>query len=197
MLTSRISIAVPGTLEPNRSVMPSSGWTRITRALWRRAPRSRSRERLVRRPLEHDRDLGDPAAEPLAGAQVERHAGPATGVDVQLDRGVRLGRRGLADAVLVEEARGPCSPPAQPAAYWPRAVVRSSRCGSATLASTFCFSMRRVSASKSAAPPSRPAPSAGAGGSGSRRGRRRCRRSSRPGRRCRTSSAIVICTWST
>ena len=32
------------------------------------------------------------------------------------------------------------SPPAQPAAYCPRAVVRSSRVGSATLASTFCFS---------------------------------------------------------
>ena len=34
MLTSRISIAVPGTLEPNRRVMPSSGWTRITSAFW-------------------------------------------------------------------------------------------------------------------------------------------------------------------
>ena len=34
MLTSRISIAVPGTLEPNRIVMPSSGWTRITSAFW-------------------------------------------------------------------------------------------------------------------------------------------------------------------
>ena len=34
MLTSRISIAVPGTLEPNRIVIPSSGWIRITRAFW-------------------------------------------------------------------------------------------------------------------------------------------------------------------
>ena len=33
MLTSRISIAVPGTLDPKRMVMPSSGWTRITSAL--------------------------------------------------------------------------------------------------------------------------------------------------------------------
>ena len=32
MLTSRTSIAWPGTLEPNRSVMPSSGCTRITSA---------------------------------------------------------------------------------------------------------------------------------------------------------------------
>lgn len=32
MVTSRTSIVVPGTFEPNRSVMPSSGWTRMTRA---------------------------------------------------------------------------------------------------------------------------------------------------------------------
>lgn len=31
--TSRISIWVPGTLEPNRIVTPSSGWTRMTMAL--------------------------------------------------------------------------------------------------------------------------------------------------------------------
>ena len=36
------------------------------------------------------------------------------------------------------------SPPAQPAAYCPRAVVRSSRGGRQTLASTFCFSIRRL-----------------------------------------------------
>ena len=32
MLTSRTSIVLPGTLEPNLSVMPSSGCTRITSA---------------------------------------------------------------------------------------------------------------------------------------------------------------------
>ena len=32
MLTSRTSIWLPGTFEPNRSVMPSSGCTRITNA---------------------------------------------------------------------------------------------------------------------------------------------------------------------
>ena len=32
MFTSRTSIAVSGTLEPNRTVTPSSGWTRMTRA---------------------------------------------------------------------------------------------------------------------------------------------------------------------
>ena len=34
MLTSRISIDVPGTLEPKRMVRPSSGCTRITSAFW-------------------------------------------------------------------------------------------------------------------------------------------------------------------
>ena len=32
MLTSRTSIWLPGTFDPNRRVMPSSGWTRITNA---------------------------------------------------------------------------------------------------------------------------------------------------------------------
>ena len=34
MFTSRTSMAEPGTLEPNRTVTPSSGWTRITSAFW-------------------------------------------------------------------------------------------------------------------------------------------------------------------
>ena len=33
MLTSRTSMPCPGTLDPNRNVMPSSGCTRITSAL--------------------------------------------------------------------------------------------------------------------------------------------------------------------
>jgi hypothetical protein len=34
MLTSRTSMALPGTFEPKRSVMPSSGCTRMTSAFW-------------------------------------------------------------------------------------------------------------------------------------------------------------------
>ena len=34
MVTSRTSMAVPGTFEPNRTEMPSSGWTRMTSAFW-------------------------------------------------------------------------------------------------------------------------------------------------------------------
>ena len=37
MVTSRTSIWVPGTLEPNRMVTPSWGWTRITTAFWPRS----------------------------------------------------------------------------------------------------------------------------------------------------------------
>ncbi len=32
MFTSRTSMAEPGTLDPNLTVTPSSGWTRMTRA---------------------------------------------------------------------------------------------------------------------------------------------------------------------
>ena len=49
MVTSRISIAVPGTFDPNRTVMPSSGCTRITSAFWPRSSVAVGRERQVRR----------------------------------------------------------------------------------------------------------------------------------------------------
>ncbi len=70
-------------------------------------------ERQVRRLLEDDRDLGHPARQPLAGAQVERHAGPATGLDVEPDRGIGLGGRRLRDVLLVDVGDDPL--PAQPA----------------------------------------------------------------------------------
>ena len=63
------------------------------------------RERQVRGPLEDHGDLGDPAAEALAGTQVERHARPAPGVDLELDRGVGVGRGGGRDAVLLQVAQ--------------------------------------------------------------------------------------------
>ncbi len=60
-------------------------------------------ERQVRGPLEHHRDLGHAAAEPLACAQVERHARPAAGVDVEADGGEGLGTGVGRDAVLLQE----------------------------------------------------------------------------------------------
>ena len=104
MLTSRTSIALPGTFEPNRRVMPSSGCTRITSAFLPEFLGHRRVERQVRCTLEHQRDLGDPAAQPLSGAQVERHARPAAGVDLQGDRRERLGGGVLGEALLLEQA---------------------------------------------------------------------------------------------
>src|SRR5690625_906075 len=51
--------------------------------------------------LEHDGDLGDPAPEALAGAQVEGHPGPAAGLHLQPERGVGLGGGVRRDAVLL------------------------------------------------------------------------------------------------
>ena len=84
MFTSRTSIADPGTFdaEPDRD------------ALVRLDPDDQGvlaeflgvggGERQVRRALEEHRDLRHPARQPLAGAQVERHSGPAPGVDGSL-----------------------------------------------------------------------------------------------------------------
>ncbi len=142
-------------------------------------------ERQVRGALEHHRDLGDPSPEPLAGAQVERHARPAPGLDVEADRGVGLGGRGGLDALLLEEALHLDA--ARPAGRRTGHARCSGRAGgggrrsSAPSASPAAGCRRRTRS----APPSPPAPSAGAGGSGSRRALPRCRRSSRPGRRFR------------
>ncbi|MCW0416748.1 hypothetical protein NB689_002502 [Xanthomonas sacchari] len=48
-------------------------------------------QRRQRRRLEADRDLGGALAQTLAGAQIERHAGPAPGVHLQLHRHIGLG----------------------------------------------------------------------------------------------------------
>ena len=104
-------------------------------------------ERQVRGPLEDDGDLGDPAAEPLAGAQVERHAGPAAGVDVQPDGGVGLGDRLRRDAVLLQVADDlHAALPAGGVLPAGRAG-RPGRSGSRTAESTFSFSIRTASAS--------------------------------------------------
>ena len=48
-------------------------------------------EQVERRLLELDRDLGDSRRQPLARAQVERHAGPAPVVNEYFHRDKRLG----------------------------------------------------------------------------------------------------------
>ena len=57
----------------------------------------------MRRPLEDQRDLGHPAAQPFSGTKEERHARPAAGVDLQRDRRVRLGGRVLGEPLLLEQ----------------------------------------------------------------------------------------------
>ena len=58
----------------------------------------------MRRPLQRHDDLRRRLVEALAGAQVERHAGPAPRVDVQAQRRVRLDVRVRRDAGLVAVA---------------------------------------------------------------------------------------------
>jgi hypothetical protein len=67
--------------------------------------RGRRAERGVRGRSEDHGHLGDPAAEPLAGAQVERDAGPAAGGDVQPQRRERVRRGPRVDAVLLQVPR--------------------------------------------------------------------------------------------
>jgi hypothetical protein len=73
-------MAVPGTFEPNLTVIPSSGCVG-------------GREGQVRRALEDERDLRHAARQPLARAQVKRHPGPAPGIDAEPQGGVSLGPR--------------------------------------------------------------------------------------------------------
>src|SRR3954465_13486766 len=113
MLTSRISIAVPGTFEPNRVVIPSSGWIRSTSAFCVSssvddAPNGERGARLkaTGTPGPHPprRHHGAAQAQPLAGAQVEGHPRPAAAVDAELRRRVRLGGGACGDPLLLAEA---------------------------------------------------------------------------------------------
>ena len=58
----------------------------------------------MRGAFEHHGDLRDALAQALAGTQIERHAGPTAGVDVQADRGIGLGGGFGIDALLVQVA---------------------------------------------------------------------------------------------
>ncbi len=68
--------------------------------------RGRGVERGVRSALEDHRDLGDPAAQPLAGPQVEGDARPAAVVDLQLHGGVGVGLGAGVDPLLLQIADG-------------------------------------------------------------------------------------------
>ena len=70
-------------------------------------------EDVQRRLAELDRDFGRALGQPLAGAEVERHAGPAPAVELQPQRDVGFGRRRRADAFFLAIARhfGAADPP--------------------------------------------------------------------------------------
>ena len=60
-------------------------------------------ERQMRRAFEDQSDFGHPTAKAFTRSQVERHAGPAAGVDLERDGGERLGGGVLGEPFLVEQ----------------------------------------------------------------------------------------------
>ena len=110
------------------------------------ADRALGLEGEVRHRLQRHRDLGDLAREPLARAQVDRHARPAPVVHLEPQRHVGLGLRVGGHALLLEVADGllalaPCPP------CTGRAPTALRRVGGSTACRTFTFSSRTSSAS--------------------------------------------------
>ena len=102
-MTSRTSIALPGTLEPNRRVMPFVRLHPDDQRVLAELVGHGGVERQMRRAFEDQRDLGHPAAQAFSGSQVERHTGPAAGVDLESDGSEGLGGGVLGEALLVEQ----------------------------------------------------------------------------------------------
>ena len=151
MFTGRMRIRVPGIFAAERERHALVGLQREDSWLGCTPDRAVLLEGEVRDRLERHRDLGDLARQPLAGAQVERHAGPAPVVDLQAQRGVGLG-------VRVRRARPP--PRGSPAtvlaadrarrrtARAPPSRRRRPRVGAGIACSTLTFSSRTSSAVK-------------------------------------------------
>ena len=123
---------------------------------------------------------GAPLGQPLAGAQVERHAGPAPVVDVgaQRDEGLGVGR----PAALVGVGRRPACPRPRPALYWPRTLQllrRRARERPQRAQHLDLLVAHRVGVERRPAAPSPPGRAAAACGSAPCRAARRTRRSRR------------------
>ena len=110
----------PGSLIINHSLMPSSGCTRMTRRL-AGMPSEAVLEDRMRHAAEADDDLREALRQPLAGAQIERHARPAPigDADLQRDEGLGVAR---APCRCRADSSAPAAPSAKPARYWPRTV---------------------------------------------------------------------------
>ncbi len=104
IVMSRTSMVVPGTFEPNLSVTPSSGCTRMTSWLCPSSSTSAGSNGRCGALLNMIGDLGDPPGQPLAGPDEERHAGPAAVLDAQRDRHVGLGGGVGGHALLLQVA---------------------------------------------------------------------------------------------
>ena len=172
----------PGTLASKRRRRPRRA-ERAGPGSWRpvRWP-GPSAEQRARHMLELDHDLGAPRRIGLAGAEVERHPGPAPIVDQQLDGDIGLRRAvgrhvglvpvgldrppgdgaGLVLPAHRRHAPAPASGGGRPRSPWP------SRCG-------------RHRRRTSSAPPSPSSPAAGTCGSAPCRAARRSARRSCPG----------------
>ena len=123
MLTVRIWIALRGTLARTAARCPRPAGSAAP-ARSARAARPRVGEQQVRHALELDRDLGDALRQPLAGAQVERHAGPAPVVDLQARRDEGLGVGVGRDARPPRDSRATALP-----STWPARVLAAHDVG--------------------------------------------------------------------
>jgi hypothetical protein len=125
-------------LDGHPQVMPSSGCTRITSSLPRRAPSPK---------IEcggslKDHDLGDPRAQPLAGAQIERRA-RSSASSTHGPSARRSFPSGCPDFRPRRDSRA-CHLPR----YWPRTMSAGAIGSSARI--TLSFSSRTASGSKRA-----------------------------------------------
>ena len=126
------------------SSSPSSGCSLITSLFGGLAPR---KDRVRRRP-EVDDDLRVARRQALAGAQVERHAGPAPVLHLGAQRDEGLGAAVRAAPCLPRGSPAPRLPSTLPARYWPRTTSRAtlSAVNGLSERSTFSFSSRIASA---------------------------------------------------
>ena len=178
----------PGIFAPKRSEMPSSGCMRITSTLRDRCSTGVLRNRSSGGAAELDRDLGDALRQALAGAQVERHVGPAPVVDraACIATNVSVLDVGATRSSLAVAGHRACRR-SSPAPYWPRTVSRQHALGrraAGSRAAPWPSRRARPRPRTTSAAPSRRARAAGTGGSAPcRAARRPCRSSRRAPRR--------------
>ena len=119
---------------------------RISRLGARPSP-SPSAEHGERRAIELDRDLGDALGQPLAGAHVERHAGPAPVVDEERARRRRCRSANRGRRPAPGGSPGRPAPPMRAGPYWPGTASARTSSGVMGGWSAAAWSARRARAS--------------------------------------------------